>query len=225
MTEATKTLAQLKKASKLTRLAFHKNGPKSYKRGQGALLNALLANDGTTQRELVKTMGMDRSDLKGIVKKAERNGYVTIEDCDAKHTYAVKLTDEGRKVAEKRVAANDKTAESILDCLSADEVAQLNALTEKLILSCKDKGKEGVVLRALPQKERVVVEKVNMIKKAMRPTQQNPQGGISTMEAPIHVSNVMVICPECKQPTRTGKKRDENGKKIRVCKKCGKDID
>ncbi len=45
------------------------------------------------------------------------------------------------------------------------------------------------------------------------------------MEAPIHVSNVMVICPECKQPTRTGKKRDENGKKIRVCKKCGKDID
>ena len=74
MTEATKTLAQLKKASKLTRLAFHKNGPKSYKRGQGALLNALLANDGTTQRELVKTMGMDRGDLKGIVKKAERNG-------------------------------------------------------------------------------------------------------------------------------------------------------
>ena len=53
------------------------------------------------------------------------------------------------------------------------------------VLSGKDKGKEGVVLRALPQKERVVVEKVNMIKKAMRPTQQNPQGGISTMEAPI----------------------------------------
>ena len=92
------------------------------------------------------------------------------------------------------------------------------------VLSGKDKGKEGVVLRALPQKERVVVEKVNMIKKAMRPTQQNPQGGISTMEAPIHVSNVMVICPECKQPTRRGKKRDENAKKIRVCKKCGKDI-
>ena len=93
------------------------------------------------------------------------------------------------------------------------------------VLSGKDKGKEGVVLRALPQKERVVVEKVNMIKKAMRPTQQNPQGGIMSVEAPIHVSNVMVICPECKQPTRTGKKRDENGKKIRVCKKCGKDID
>ena len=93
------------------------------------------------------------------------------------------------------------------------------------VLSGKDKGKEGVVLRALPQKERVVVEKVNMIKKAMRPTQQNPQGGISTMEAPIHVSNVMVICPECKQPTRVSHRVNEAGKKVRVCKKCGKDID
>ena len=126
MTEATKTLAQLKKASKLTRLAFHKNGPKSYKRGQGALLNALLANDGTTQRELVKTMGMDRSDLKGIVKKAERNGYVTIEDAEGERTYAVKLTDEGREVAQKRVAANDKTADDIIGCLSEEEIAQLN---------------------------------------------------------------------------------------------------
>lgn len=53
MTEATQTLAQLKKTSKLTRLAFHKNGPKSFRRGQGALLNALLENDGATQRELV----------------------------------------------------------------------------------------------------------------------------------------------------------------------------
>ena len=92
------------------------------------------------------------------------------------------------------------------------------------VLSGKDKGKEGVVLRALPQKERVVVEKVNIIKKAMRPTQQNPQGGISTVEAPIHVSNVMLVCPECKQATRVNHKRDEDGTKIRVCKKCGKDI-
>ena len=76
------------------------------------------------------------------------------------------------------------------------------------VLSGKDKGKEGVVLRSIPQKERVVVEKVNMIKKAMRPTQQNPQGGISTMEAPIHVSNVMLVCPSCKQATRVSRKRD-----------------
>lgn len=143
MNEATATLAQLKKASKLTRLAFRKNGPKSYKRGQGALMNALLSNDGATQRELVKILGWDRSALKDTVKKAERNGYVTIGDHEDKHTYTVSLTDEGKKIAEKRVAANDKTAEEILECLSAEEVAQLNAITEKLILGIKDKGVNG----------------------------------------------------------------------------------
>ena len=140
MNQASQTLAQLKKASKLVRLAFHKNGPKSYKRGQGALLNALVDNDGATQRELVKILGLNRSELKDIVKKAERNGYVTIEDAEGERTYAVKLTDEGREVAQKRVAANDKTADDIIGCLSEEEIAQLNAITEKLILSMKDKG-------------------------------------------------------------------------------------
>lgn len=92
------------------------------------------------------------------------------------------------------------------------------------ILCGKDKGKEGEIIRAIPEKQRVVVKGANMMKKAMRPTQANPQGGISTMEAPIHVSNVMLICPECGQPTRTGKRVNEEGKKVRVCKKCGKDI-
>ena len=91
------------------------------------------------------------------------------------------------------------------------------------VLSGKDKGKEGQVVRSIPSKQRVVVEKVNMVKKAMRPTQQNPQGGIMSIEAPIHVSNVMVICPECKQPTRVSYRVTEAGK-VRVCKKCGKDI-
>lgn len=143
MNEAAKTLAQLKKASKLTRLAFHKHGPKSYKRGQGALMNALLENDGTTQRELVKILGCDRSQLKDVVKKAARNGYVTIGDHADKHTYTVSLTDEGRKIAQKRAAANDKTADDILSCLSAEEVEQLNAITEKLIVSIKEKGVNG----------------------------------------------------------------------------------
>ena len=93
------------------------------------------------------------------------------------------------------------------------------------VLAGKDKGKEGTILRSLPQKQRVVVEKVNIVKKALRPTQQNPQGGSSSVEAPIHVSNVMLVCPSCTQPTRVSNKRDENGKKVRVCKKCGKDID
>lgn len=143
MNEAAKSLAQLKKANKLVRLAFHKNGPKSYKRGQGALLRALLENDGATQRELVKTLGMNRSNLKEIVKKAQRNEYVTIESVDEPRTYAVKLTDLGRELAEKRVTANDRTADEILSCLTAEEARQLDAITEKLIVAMKEKGISG----------------------------------------------------------------------------------
>ena len=143
MNEAAKSLAQLKKANKLVRLAFHKNGPKSYKRGQGALLRALLENDGAMQRELVKTLGMNRSNLKDVVKKAQRNEYVTIEKVDEPRTYAVKLTDLGRELAEKRVAANDRTADEILSCLTAEEAKQLDAITEKLIVAMKEKGISG----------------------------------------------------------------------------------
>jgi large subunit ribosomal protein L24 len=92
------------------------------------------------------------------------------------------------------------------------------------VIAGKDKGKEGKVLRAYPEKQRVVVENVHMIKKATRPSQRNPQGGIVEMEGTIHVSNVMLICPSCGQPTRIGRRREE-GVRIRVCKKCGKDID
>ena len=93
------------------------------------------------------------------------------------------------------------------------------------VLAGKDKGAEGIVIASNPSAQRVTVEKVNMMKKAMRPTQANPEGGIATVEAPIHVSNVMVICPECKQPTRVSHRKNEAGKNVRVCKKCGKDID
>ena len=91
----------------------------------------------------MKKLGVDRRELKGIVKKAERNGYVTIEDAEGERTYSVKLTAEGKKVAEKRAAAHEETAEDILGCLTEEEVAQLNAITEKLIVSIKEKGVNG----------------------------------------------------------------------------------
>ena len=93
------------------------------------------------------------------------------------------------------------------------------------IIAGKDKGKEGVVLRALPSRSRVVVEKVNVAKKAMRPTQQNPQGGIVSIEMPLHVSNVMLIDPNTKEPTRVRYRFKEDGTKVRVAVKSGKDID
>lgn len=93
------------------------------------------------------------------------------------------------------------------------------------ILAGKDKGKKGKVLKVLPAQNKVIVEGINTVTKAMRPTQQNPQGGLSTVEAPIHVSNVALICPSCNEKTRAARRRNDKGKKIRTCKKCGADID
>ncbi len=92
------------------------------------------------------------------------------------------------------------------------------------ILAGKDIGKQGKIIHAYPSKQRVVAEGVNMIKKSLRPTQQNPQGGISNMEAAIHVSNVILVCPHCGETTRVSHRIDSDGMKLRVCKKCGKDI-
>ena len=92
------------------------------------------------------------------------------------------------------------------------------------VIAAKDKGKEGRVLATFPHNERVLVEHVAIAKKAARPTQQNPQGGIIEIEKPIHVSNVKLICPKCSQPTRVAVKRVD-GARVRVCKKCGNDID
>ena len=92
------------------------------------------------------------------------------------------------------------------------------------IIAGKENGKEGKVLHSYPEKQRVMVEGANIIKRATRPSQKNPQGGIMQHEGTMHVSNVMLICPSCSQPTRLGRRREE-GTRIRVCKKCGKDID
>ena len=93
-----------------------------------------------------------------------------------------------------------------------------------VVISGKDKGKQGKVKAAMPKEGRVVVEGVNMIKRHTKPSQANPKGGIIEKEAAIDASNVMLICPSCGKPTRVGHKSGElNGKKtaIRVCKKCG----
>ena len=92
------------------------------------------------------------------------------------------------------------------------------------VIAGKDKGKESKVLAVFPYKQRIVIERVNLIKKATRPTTKNPNGGILEIEGTVHVSNVMIVCPKCSQPTRIGRKR-EDGARVRVCKKCGNDID
>lgn len=93
-----------------------------------------------------------------------------------------------------------------------------------MVITGKDKGKTGVILAAFPKKDRVLVEGVNIVKKHTKPNQANPQGGIISQEAAIHVSNVMPIDPKTGEPTRVGYKV-ENGKKIRIAKKSGEALD
>jgi large subunit ribosomal protein L24 len=94
-----------------------------------------------------------------------------------------------------------------------------------MVIAGKDKGKSGKVLRVIPKEERVVVERINLVKKHLRPNPATGQGGIVEMEAPIHISNVMPICPTCNRPTRVGRKVLESGVKVRVCKRCGESLD
>ncbi|KRL00321.1 50S ribosomal protein L24 [Liquorilactobacillus capillatus] len=88
------------------------------------------------------------------------------------------------------------------------------------VIAGKDKGKEGIIEKVLPSKSRVIVKGVNVVKKHQKPTNANPNGGIVEVEAPIHVSNVMVIDPSNNKPTRVGVKVVD-GKRVRVAKKTG----
>ena len=88
----------------------------------------------------------------------------------------------------------------------------------------KDKGKTGKVLRVLSDKNKVVVEKVNIVKKHTKPTQKNPAGGISDIELGIDISNVMLYDTKAKSPTRVRFEIKENGKKVRISKKSGEEI-
>ncbi|MCL2883060.1 MAG: 50S ribosomal protein L24 [Coriobacteriia bacterium] len=92
------------------------------------------------------------------------------------------------------------------------------------VISGKDRGAIGPVMKALPENRKVIVEKVAVAKKAQRPTRLNPSGGIMSIERPIHVSTVMLICPKCNETTRVEIKAVD-GKKLRFCKKCHKEID
>ena len=92
-----------------------------------------------------------------------------------------------------------------------------------IVLSGKDKGKEGKVLSANPKAGKVIVEGVNVASKHMRPRKQGEQGGIIKMETPIYACKVMVVCPKCGKPTRVAHKLVD-GKNVRVCKKCGANL-
>ncbi len=93
-----------------------------------------------------------------------------------------------------------------------------------VVLSGKDKGKEGKVLKVMPEAGKVIVEKVNVVSRHQRPRKQGEQGGIKQYEAPIYSCKVMRVCPKCNKPTRAAHKILADGKKVTVCKKCSAEI-
>ena len=92
------------------------------------------------------------------------------------------------------------------------------------VIAGNDQGKEGEVLKVLPEASKIIVKGVNMLTRHQRPTARQREGGIIEREGPIHISNVLLVCPECDRPTRVGFKITE-GEKLRVCKQCGATFD
>lgn len=94
-----------------------------------------------------------------------------------------------------------------------------------VVITGKNKGAKGRVLSVDVNKSRIIIEGVNIVKKHMKPNKQYQQGGIIEKESPLHISNVMLVCPKCQKPTRISHSVFEDGKKLRACKKCKEVID
>jgi large subunit ribosomal protein L24 len=94
-----------------------------------------------------------------------------------------------------------------------------------MVLTGKESGKTGKIIEVLPKKERVLIEKLNFVKRHSKPTQTHRQGGIIEKEASIHWSNVALMCAKCNKPSRKRIKKDKVGKKSRVCAKCGEQFE
>jgi large subunit ribosomal protein L24 len=94
-----------------------------------------------------------------------------------------------------------------------------------IVIAGKERGKIGTVLKVDSDKRRLIVEKVNMVKKHAKPSGKTAQGGIIEKEAPFHISDVMIVCNKCTEPTRIGNRILEDSSKVRVCKKCGEPMD
>jgi large subunit ribosomal protein L24 len=94
-----------------------------------------------------------------------------------------------------------------------------------MVIAGKAKGKSGKVTKVFPEKGRIVVENLNVVKRHSRPTRANSEGGIIEKEAPLAASNVLLLCGSCNKPTRTGIRTLEDGSKARFCKKCNEILD
>ena len=93
------------------------------------------------------------------------------------------------------------------------------------VITGKDKGKIGKILKVVRKKDRVLVENINIVKRHSKPTAKQKQGGIVEIESPVHWSNLMLMCNKCLKPVRIKMQHLDDGKKVRICRKCGELID
>jgi large subunit ribosomal protein L24 len=94
-----------------------------------------------------------------------------------------------------------------------------------MVIGGKERGKTGKVLRVLPEKDAVIVERLNIVKRHTKPRGPQQPGGIVEKEATIHASNIMILCDKCNAPVRIGRKILADGKKIRICRRCKEALD
>jgi large subunit ribosomal protein L24 len=94
-----------------------------------------------------------------------------------------------------------------------------------MVIAGRERGKTGKVLRVLPEKDRVIVERVNLVKRHSKPKGPQQPGGIVEKEAAIHASNIMIMCDKCNAPVRVGQKLLADGNKIRICRRCSEALD
>ena len=94
-----------------------------------------------------------------------------------------------------------------------------------MVITGQERGKTGKVLRVLPDKDAIIIERINLVKRHSKPRGPQQPGGIVEKEASIHVSNLMIMCDKCNAPVRVGKKVLSDGKKIRICRRCGEALE
>lgn len=94
-----------------------------------------------------------------------------------------------------------------------------------IVIGGKERGKTGTILRVLPDEHRVVIERLNLVKRHMKPRGAQQQGGIMEKEASIHASNVQPLCGKCNKPARIGRRRLQDGRSVRVCRRCDQNLE
>ncbi len=147
MPESTKAIQSLKRAANYSKLAFREFGPKSFKQGQGALLKVIykFGENGTIDEKAAeKVLDWEGKELRHVAQKAKKNGYLTI--ADPEFGFAMTLTDKGKEVVQKRLEAESKTADTILEGLNAKEIETLIKLTDKISATCEGLGVDYSVI-------------------------------------------------------------------------------